>query len=658
MPGKPSQSHQAAEAELSRAKSAIRNLKLGACFCLLLTSEPALAQRAGESAASAAEDAFGTSVGNERVGLYNPDSARGFSPVTAGNLRIDGLYIDRPGDFSQRLMSSSNIRVGLTAQGYPFAAPTGIADYSIRRAGRDAALNASVEFGPYMGGRATFDAQLPLTPTISLGGGAGVARYDLPNGTKSGELNLAIVPIWRPRDGIEIVPFYGRISWTGWAPNTIYFPAGDFLPPEIIRHKNPKQGWAGEDGVATNYGIHSRADLGPWSLQAGLFRAMIDTEGTYPELFRDVDQSGMGDRQILAIPGRRTAALSGEARVSRRFDEGDRRHTLIVNVRGRDRDRRYGGEQTVSLGRTRIDEKISFPEPAISYGPQSRDHIRQFNLGLGYDLRWRNVGELSLGVQKVTYSKETERPGETVPTTRSKPTLVNAALNVEVTESLVLYGSYSTGLEESPVAPVVARNNGFAPPAILTKQIDAGLRYVITPALRLVAGVFQIEKPYYGLDATQLFTDLGIIHNRGVELSLTGSPAKGLNVVAGTMLLDATLSGTAVKQGIVGKRPVGSSNRSTFASIEYQLPGLEKLTAVVNYEGRGPTIANRMNTLTIDPANSFSLGARYRFDVGGKPTSVFARVANVTNEYSYQVAGEGLYYSTGRRFIVTLTSDI
>ena len=65
-----------------------------------------------------------------------------------------------------------------------------------------------------------------------------------------------------------------------------------------------------------------------------------------------------------------------------------------------------------------------------------------------------------------------------------------------------------------------------------------------------------------------------------------------------------------------------------------------------------------MNTLTIDPANSFSLGARYRFDVGGKPTSVFARVANVTNEYSYQVAGEGLYYSTGRRFIVTLTSDI
>src|SRR5690348_9929374 len=142
----------------------MRNVRVAATLWLLGVTGPALAQRANESAASAAEDAFGTSVGNERVGLYNPDSARGFSPVTAGNLRIDGLYIDRPGDFSQRLMSGSNIRVGLTAQGYPFAAPTGIADYSIRRAGSDAALNASVEFGPSMGGRATFDAQLPLTP--------------------------------------------------------------------------------------------------------------------------------------------------------------------------------------------------------------------------------------------------------------------------------------------------------------------------------------------------------------------------------------------------------------------------------------------------------------------------------------------------------------
>lgn len=57
---------------------------------------PAWAQRADENAVRAAGDAFGTSVGNERIGLYNLVDVRGFSPITAGNIRmptIDPLRI-------------------------------------------------------------------------------------------------------------------------------------------------------------------------------------------------------------------------------------------------------------------------------------------------------------------------------------------------------------------------------------------------------------------------------------------------------------------------------------------------------------------------------------------------------------------------------------
>lgn len=657
MPEKRSQPRPAADANLSRAKTSVRNLNLGACLWLLLTSGPALAQRANESAASAAEDAFGTSVGNERVGLYNPDSTRGFSPVTAGNLRLDGLYIDRPPDFSQRLITGSNIRVGLTAQGFPFAAPTGVADYSLRRAGRDRSLTATLEAGPYSAGRLAVDAQSPLTGTLSLGGGFDYAREDQANGTTDYYYTFAIVPVWRPRDGVEIVPFYSQYYWKGWSGQPLYFPSGDFLPPKISRHDSPKQDWAGEAGIAPTYGIHSRAKLGPWLLQAGLFRSFFRIEGSTSELFLNVDSSGTGDRQIIALGHRRTSSISGEVRVSRQFDEGSRRHTFLVNLRGRDRQRQYGGGVTFALGRTPIDDQISIPRPDFNLGSPSHDHIRQLNVGAGYDLRWLGVGQLSLGVQRLSYSKQAERPGVQLPTSRSKPWLVNAALNFEPVKSLAVYGSYSTGLEESPIAPAVASNNGFAPPAILTKQYDAGLRYIISPNLRLVAGVYQIEKPYYGLDANQLFTNLGSIRNRGVELSLTGTIAPGLTVVAGTVLMDANLSGKAVEQKLVGQRPVGSSRRTSFANVEYQLKGIEGVTAVLGYAGRGRTIANRMNTLTIDPANSFSVGARYRFNVGGKPTSLYARVANITDEYSYQVSGEGLYYSTGRRFIATLTSD-
>ena len=82
---------------------------------LLFSTTPAYAQRADENAVKAAGDAFGTSVGNEQIGLYGTGDVRGFSPVTAGNIRIEGLYVTEHGGFTSRLVSGSTIRVGLTA---------------------------------------------------------------------------------------------------------------------------------------------------------------------------------------------------------------------------------------------------------------------------------------------------------------------------------------------------------------------------------------------------------------------------------------------------------------------------------------------------------------------------------------------------------------
>ncbi len=68
----------------------------------LALAQPALAQRVTDNAAANAEDAFGTSIGNERVGLYSGTDVRGFSPVTANNIRLEGLYFDRPAAFTDR----------------------------------------------------------------------------------------------------------------------------------------------------------------------------------------------------------------------------------------------------------------------------------------------------------------------------------------------------------------------------------------------------------------------------------------------------------------------------------------------------------------------------------------------------------------------------
>jgi hypothetical protein len=63
----------------------------------------ATGQRAAENALRQANDAFGTSIGREAIGLYDSDSVRGFSSTAAGNVRIDGLYFDQVWGLNSRL---------------------------------------------------------------------------------------------------------------------------------------------------------------------------------------------------------------------------------------------------------------------------------------------------------------------------------------------------------------------------------------------------------------------------------------------------------------------------------------------------------------------------------------------------------------------------
>ena len=105
----------------------------GSALCLVAMG--AHAQHAEDNAVTSADDGFGLTLGLESIGMYSPGQIRGFSPKSAGNLRIDGLYFDQQGLLSNRVIEGSAIRVGITEIGYAFPAPTGIVDYALRRPG-------------------------------------------------------------------------------------------------------------------------------------------------------------------------------------------------------------------------------------------------------------------------------------------------------------------------------------------------------------------------------------------------------------------------------------------------------------------------------------------------------------------------------------------
>jgi iron complex outermembrane receptor protein len=51
-----------------------------------------------------------------------------------------------------------------------------------------------------------------------------------------------------------------------------------------------------------------------------------------------------------------------------------------------------------------------------------------------------------------------------------------------------------------------------------------------------VAGVFDIRKPYFNTDETNVFTILGDVRHRGAELSLAGNPIDSVSLIAGAVL--------------------------------------------------------------------------------------------------------------------------
>ncbi|HWT13960.1 MAG TPA: TonB-dependent receptor [Allosphingosinicella sp.] len=646
----------------------LRSVSVAAIAIPIATAAtPALAQRADENAVRTAGDAFGNSVGNERIGLYSAGDVRGFSPVTAGNIRLEGLSVTEHGGFTSRVVSGSTMRVGLTAQGYPFPAPTGIADYSLRNSGNGAVLSPVLMLGPRGTVSLDVDVQLPIVrDRLSVAAGAGY-RYEENFIDEDGRiLQAGGVLRWRPSDGIEVRPFYGRMEFRDDRDLPSIFTGGPYLPPDIER-RHFGLDWVRSEADRQFYGAVASARLSDdWQVRAGLFR--WENEGTLgmTELYRDVQRDGSAQRQLVATRDQRAASTSGDLRSSYSVTEGDRRHTVHLAVRGRDTRRAYGGADVRDLGPAVVGERTGAERPDFQFGPLTRDEVRQFTGAIGYELRWPGVAELSLGLQRTDYEKNVRIPDRPALTTSASPWLYNGTLAVHLTGDLVAYAGYTRGLEESGTAPANAVNRNSAPPALRTSQRDLGLRYAISPTLSFVAGLFDVRKPYFNLDPDRVYRELGTVRHRGVELSLAGQPIEGLSVVAGAVFLDADVSGEAVDLGVIGPRPVGTTARIVRANFDYRLPFFAPLSVDLGIAHLGGRVASALEyaelggrQLTTRPRTTFDIGARYRFDVGDAPATLRVQVTNIFDVYGWDVSSNASFRpSDPRRFLLTLAADL
>ncbi len=621
----------------------------------VIATHPAYAQRTNDNAVTAAEDAFGKSVGDQSIGIYSDTNVRGFSPIDAGNVRIEGLYFDIQANVNSRLVNGSTVRVGISAQGYNFPAPTGVIDYQLAKPGDKLLTSLQVTQGPWKGVSGELDVQIPLMGE-RLGVAAGVDRLHTGSqfGTIEDSVSASVALRYAPRDGVEMMPFWSRMrEWDIESLPTI-FTGGLTLPKRAPRNVFTGQPFATYSGVQSNYGVIARADPLGLDVRLGVFRSTYRIDQDVADLLTRTLASGfVGRRRLVFSRGDTGRSTSGELRIAKSFTEGTRRHVFTASLRAREQDRSYGGEDIVELGPSRSDVPDYRASPAVNIGPKSRDHVTQTTAGLSYEGKWLDVGEVTIGVQKTRYVKSVvdPSPAPAKPVTRDTPVLMSAAGAIYLTPAIAAYAGYTRGLEESPVAPSNAINFQEAPPAIRTVQKDAGLRWKIGSKLTAIAGVFDIAKPYFNLDANDRFRQLGEVRHRGIEFSVAGRLLPGLNIVLGNLLIDQKLSD--------GRRPIGATARKTILSLNYRLPRTPALSLDYYFESTSSRTANAAATLHIPPRAIVNLGLRYRLTIAQRPVLLRALVSNITNTFGWNVSSTGGFTPNGtRRFTFSVSTDI
>jgi iron complex outermembrane receptor protein len=643
-------------------------LRLIPPLALITACETPAAAQATVNAVTDAGDAFGFTIGNETVGIYDTGSVRGFDLEAAGNYRVNGTYFVRSSGVSSFFFETTTVRIGSNTLGIDLPGPSGVVDYRLRdpAAGEPSLLTAGRdEFGqPYTdllfkhrsgNGRLSGAIGLGLVYDMRNAQGGAGGRSWLLGGTVRATLGSVTARL-----------FGGEYDYI--RPATFRFTFADpEVRPELARGLFLGQDRAMSRGQRRIAGLLVDTPLGAgFALGATAVFSQEDPTLAYSQLFLDVDGEGRARSLIVASPQQRATALSGEMRLAWTGTTGAASHRVTASLRGRRSRSLFGGDRVADLGIAALDRPA--PDAALPDLSDARANLRnaidQWGIGLAYRMSLANRLTLNAGLLRTDYEKTFVAADGSATGRAVTPLLYNVGGAVRVLPGLDLYASYSRGLEEAGTAPSSAANRNEVLNAIRVTQRELGLRYALTPGLRLVLAGFETDKPYAGIDgATSVYRLLGSVRHRGVEASLSGNPAAGLSIVVGGVWLDPRLSRDDSGTATLGDRPVGVPRLRGIANFNYSVPPVSGLSldAGLEHVGARPLRAARGpegDQSRLPAYLTANFGLRYRLPVPGWRATLRAQILNAFNSYGLTVNGaETLDYIAPRRFRLLVTTE-
>jgi iron complex outermembrane receptor protein len=611
----------------------------------------ALASTTAIAASAQGESNLVKALAGETIGGYSAEDARGVSPLDAGGQRIEGLPFDEKAPVGPHLMSAASLRIGPAAQGVMTPAPSGIVDYRLRDPGDELSLNVAAKTNSWRGASVEADLETPLRRDLSVSLGFGDYRDVNADRTYADYNQLAAVARWTPMANVVLRPFVERDYIHSNPASPVYLTATG-APPAVLPHHYTGPSWDQNRSDGLNAGVIVDASFGGvWNLKASLFRSELTSRSSFAQLYLSLNANGRADRQIYADPPMAFESTSAGLRLERTFSAFGLQQRLILVGRGKLGHDRYGGSSGYDFGVSNIFRPPALAAPTFLRFPQSYERVSQWSAGLAYGLQWADRVELSAALLRTDYHRRVADPGLPLSELDKSPTTGDIAMAVRLTPAATFYASHVEGFEAATRPPDSALNRATLSADVQARVSDAGLRYVFNDQLKMLAGWFELAKPYDGVDKNRFFHNLGDMTDRGLEASLTYRPARNLKFEAAAAVQDMKLAGPTVTTGLSGPHPAGTYKGRAEAKLEFAPHHLSGWAFSAKAAWKDRVYASVDDRYRLPARLTLDLGARHAFEIAGHAMEAQLQIANVGDTSGLVVVAPGAYRRADDRLI-------
>ncbi|WP_050461453.1 TonB-dependent siderophore receptor [Herbaspirillum autotrophicum] len=221
--------------------------------------------------------------------------------------------------------------------------------------------------------------------------------------------------------------------------------------------------------------------------------------------------------------------------------------------------------------------------------------------------------------------------------------LPQLALIYQPNKSLSFYTSYTEALSLGGQAPAWA--GGLILPPVVSRQVEAGIKYDWKEDVSLTAALFRMNKPYEypkpNADGSFTYLQQGTQTNTGLELGASGKFGRQWRLSAGLAWTQARVRDTGTP-AYDGHQAINVPRLRTALHADYAVPGMDDLHLLGSWLYSGNRAANRDGTATVSAWNIFNAGLRYGTRIGGHATTIRFTVDNLFDKRYWKDVGESL----------------